>query len=281
MTGEELLMGESRSLESLRDLRLRALLRDLVSDEGRVRAAELLGVSYRTLVRAVESDELSGRMSDALERHLLLGGGSAAARERERVEALEQRVEALAEELHGGLEEVRGTVEAGLKALGEEQAQAVRGLERRLAKVEAWQGGRGDAGAAEAASAVERPAARAAFRREYPDLVTVDPEPGEEDVYGEAMPLIVEWRRVRSARRGAKGTLAHAVAEERMRELELELIGERRLTLPPSTWPWDESRRRDEVWERARALDRARVERARAQVRQWLHRVLTLGLWWE
>ena len=279
MTGEELLLEASRSLESLRDLRLRALLRDLVSDEGRVGAAELLGVSYRTLVRAVESDELSGRMSDALERHLLLGGGSAAARQRERVEALEQRMEALERKGQGGLDEVRGAVEAGFKALREEQAHAVRGLERRLAKLESR---RGDAGAAEEASAVERPAVRAAFRREYPDLVTLEPEPGEEDVYGDATPLIAEWRKVRDKFTAAKGRrLARAMAEERMRELELEMIGERRLTLPPSTWPWDESRRRDEVWLRERALDRVRVERARAQVRQWLRRVLTLGLWWE
>ena len=279
MTGEELLLEASRSLESLRDLRLRALLRDLVSDEGRVGAAELLGVSYRTLVRAVESDELSGRMSDALERHLLLGGGSAAARQRERVEVLEQRMEALERKGQGGLDEVRGAVEAGFKALREEHVQAVRGLERQLAKLE---NRRGDAGAAEAVNAAERPAARAVpRRREYPDLVTLEPEPGEEDVYGDAMPLIADWRKVRDARRAAKGRLAHAVAEERMRELELEMIGERRLTLPPSTWPWDESRRRDEVWLRERALDRVRVERARAQVRRWLRRVLTLGLWWE
>ena len=36
-------------------------------------AAELLGVNYRTLVRAEESGKITGRMSDALER--LLGNG--------------------------------------------------------------------------------------------------------------------------------------------------------------------------------------------------------------
>lgn len=281
MTGGEPQLEESRSLESLRDLRLRALLRDLVNDEGRVGAAKLLGVSYRTLVRAAESDELTGRMSGALERHLLLGGGSAAARQRERVEALEQRVEVLEGELGGGLEAVRSAVEAEFKAMREEQAQAVRGLERRLTRVQARQEGPGGAGAAEGASAVGRPSAGRSPRREYPDLVTVEPEPGEEDVYGDALPLIVEWRSVRKEVTAASGRLARAVAEERMRELEIELIGERGLTLPPSTWPWDESRRRDELRLRERTLDRVRVERGRAQVRRWLRRALTLGLWWE
>ena len=75
MNGKELMQERSRSLESLRHLRLMALLRDLERDEGRVKTAELLGISYRTLVRAVESGRLTGRMSDALERMLLSGGG--------------------------------------------------------------------------------------------------------------------------------------------------------------------------------------------------------------
>ena len=67
-------MEKSRGVEDLRRLRLRALLRDLVREEGRMEAAELLGVNYKTLVRAIESDDLSNRMSDAVERLLLTGG---------------------------------------------------------------------------------------------------------------------------------------------------------------------------------------------------------------
>ena len=136
MNEEELMPESSRSLESLRIVRLNALLRDMLRDEVVVKTARLLGVTYRTLARAVESDSLSGRMSDALERHLLLGGGSAAARQQERVEALEQQ----STELNGRLEAVgmelrstRTAFESGIKALREEQAQGVRGVERRLA----------------------------------------------------------------------------------------------------------------------------------------------------
>ncbi|MCY4392675.1 MAG: hypothetical protein OXE43_11585 [Chloroflexi bacterium] len=43
-----------------------AILRDVDEDRGKVKAAEALGVSFRTLGRAVESGRLTGRMADAL-----------------------------------------------------------------------------------------------------------------------------------------------------------------------------------------------------------------------
>ena len=70
-----------------------------------------------------------------------------------------------------------------------------------------------------------------------------------------------------------------AVAEERLRELEIELIEEHKLTLPPSTYPWDGFDRRREIWTRKEALERARVQRARVELRRWLCRVITFGLW--
>ena len=72
---EETLASSSGDVdaEKLRRLRLTGFLRELVREEGRVEAAELLGVAYRTVVRAEESGEITGRMGDALER--LLGTG--------------------------------------------------------------------------------------------------------------------------------------------------------------------------------------------------------------
>ena len=64
-----------------------------------------------------------------------------------------------------------------------------------------------------------------------------------------------------------------------MRELEIEMIEEHGLTLPPATYPWDGFDRRNELWSRRQTLERVRVGRARAQLRQSLRRVLTLGLW--
>ena len=274
--GTDMYPDESRSLENLRHMRLMALLRDMIDTEGGEKTAKALGVSYRTVSRTIESDRLTERMSAVLERHLLLGGGSAAAQQSARIEALEEQVEVLEEKLGSGLEDLRGVIEKGIAGLRDEQAQGMRQLERRLAKVEAGQGTQDSV--EESRDALDNPAVKSAWRP-YRDLVTLEPEPGEERVYGEATPLIVEWRRVRAEFLDAGDGLSRAIAEERMRELEIELIGERELTLPPRTYPWDGSDRRDEVWRRTQALERARVERARAQIRRWIRRVLTLGLW--
>ena len=47
MDWEELYPGSSRSLDSLREMRLKALLRDMMDAEDGAKAAETLGVSYR------------------------------------------------------------------------------------------------------------------------------------------------------------------------------------------------------------------------------------------
>ena len=51
------------------------------------------------------------------------------------------------------------------------------------------------------------------------------------------------------------------------------------LTLPPASFPWDWSDRRDQVRDRKRWLDMARVTRSRALLRRCVRRVLTFGLW--
>ncbi len=214
MNDEEQYPEESRSLESLREVRLLALLWDMVGDEGKVKTASALGVNYRTVDRTVESGRLTARMSDALERRLLLGGGSAVARQRERVEALEQRVEALEAKGLAGEEGLEAIAEE-VKALGEEHAQGMRRIERRLTQSEAGQVVAGRA-------AVEKPAAKPAWRP-YRDVVTLEPEAGEEQVYGNATLLIVEWREAQAEFTEAGDRLSKAVAEGRMRALTLGL----------------------------------------------------------
>ena len=60
---DELLTGDrTPSLESLHELRLTALLRDMVKKKGRMEAAELLGVNYKTLVAAIRSGKLTRRV---------------------------------------------------------------------------------------------------------------------------------------------------------------------------------------------------------------------------
>ena len=68
MNEQDFYPESSRSLDSLRQMRLLALLRDMIDDGGKVKAAKALGVNYRTVSKAVGSGTLTDRMSDALER---------------------------------------------------------------------------------------------------------------------------------------------------------------------------------------------------------------------
>lgn len=271
--GEGFYPDSSRSLESLRQMRLMALLRDMIESEDGAKAAARLGVSYRTVSRAIESGRLTARMSAALERHLLLGGGSAAARLRESVGEMAERVGALEEEFRSRLK----AVEDGSAAVGEEQARAMRALERRVARLEA---GGGIEGASEKVPPA-KPAVKPPWR-EYRDLVSEEAEPGEELVYGDAAPVIAEWRlaRARSRETIRSGTTVDRLAAyERVLELELELIEGHDLTLPPSTYPWDRPDRRQNLRRRKESLKETRADRARAELLQRLLRLLTFGLW--
>ena len=118
-------------------------------------------------------------------------------------------------------------------------------------------------------------------RRVYPQLVTLEPKVGEELLYGEAMPAVIKWRRARNEYQASKRRVDKLEAATRMRELEIVLIGDHELTLPPAVYPWNRFDRRDEVWRRGEWLDDLRVERNRALVLRWVRRVLTLGLWWK
>ena len=282
---EHLHADESRSPEHLRHERLVAMLRDVAEDRGKVKAAETLGVSYRTLARAVESGRLTGRMADALERHLLEVEGSATAPARQKqADGLEGRVE----QLEGDVAKLRArvdTMQAVVGALQEDQARTLRQWEGRLARVEARQVVRNGSGAASTPSvkgALEGPHTQPQVkppRRPYPQLVTVEPETGEELIYGEAMPAITDWREARKALEQAKRRLDKLDARKRMVELELRLVGDHELTLPPAVYPWDRADRRDEVWRRKESLGDLRVDRRRALLWRWVRRLLTLGLW--
>ena len=108
--------------------------------------------------------------------------------------------------------------------------------------------------------------------------MTEEAEPDEDLVYADAAPVVVEWRRARDEFHKALKTgtaLDRTEVQERMLELEVAIVEEHGLTLPPATFPWDEFDRRDQLWERQQDLMRVRVKRNRALLRRWLRRVLT------
>ena len=284
------LHGESSpSAGSLREMRLLALLRDVVETEGQAKTARMLGVGYRTLKGATESGVLTERMAVGLERLLLLGGGPTAARERERMDALERRIGGLADGLREAMDRI-DAVSAEVVAAGEEQeerAQAMQLVERRLAALETGRQG-SDAGSASATEGgqVEQPGERPRYvpPRRYPQLVTKEAEEGEEQVYGEATPVIVEWRRTYAEMMRLEKTgpplRCNAVNARRL-ELEVALVEEHGLTLPPARYPWSRFDRQEQLWNRRQLQGLNRKERGRLLRRRWLLRVLTLGFWWE
>ena len=72
---------------------------------------------------------------------------------------------------------------------------------------------------------------------DIPELVTKEPAPDDEEVYGEAWPLIEEWRRLREGHPNEGKGLSWLRTEERVRELEVTMLVQHGLTLPPETEP--------------------------------------------
>ena len=268
---------KGRSVRDMHHLRLMSLLQELERDNGRKKAAEVLGVDRRTLDASLDEGVLSRRIRGALEKALQSGVGSAAAEQRDRNDRLADRLE----DLEGGFEELGKEIRANNKAsedrdraIREEMAQGFRQREREQAERRTA----GDAGdEAEANDAGPQPRKRSSLRREYPDLVTLEPAEDDEDVFGDVWPLIVEWRELKGVHPDAGKSLSWLLTEERFLALELTLLEGHGLTLPPATFPLRGFDRNGQVnWRKTALSDTRRALRKR----ELLH-TLTLRLWWK
>ena len=266
---------KSNSVENVYNLRLTALLRELVRDGGFKGAAQALDIDQRTVARSFRSGVLSRRVRTALERGLQEGEGSAAAVQRERNDGLEERlkdVEGNGETLGKGLAAVRGDV----KALRDEQAQGFRQVERRLTQVEGQGKDQGESAEAPAGGPAKR---RTPPWREYPDLVTREPAEGDEEVFGKAWPLIAEWRELKEAHPNRGGGPEWLRSEECLLVMELTLLEEHDMTLPPEKQPLRDFARNGQInWRRTALSDTRRA------LRKWelllrVGRFVTFGRW--
>ena len=270
---------ESKDVENVYHMRLMALLQELVRERGYKGAARVLEIDQRTVAESAQTGVLSRRARNALERSLQEGVGSAAALQRERNDRLEERVT-----------EVEGRVEA----LGKE-------ARRRLASVEGEMGalrrddaqgtGAGHAGAgpsrqgsdeAEAGAPGQgrKPPTRPSVRREYPDLATRETADDDEEIFGDAFPLIIEWRELKDAHPNEGRGLDWLCTQERLLEVELALLEEHGMTLPPEKQPLRGLDRSGQISWRRTALYETRRARARRELVRRIGRALTLGLWW-
>ncbi len=275
MTLGDGLAERTPGLESVLELRLMALLTDMVRNHGMGGAAEKLGVSRQTLWRARVSGTLPPSLLAALERLARQSDGEAAATQRERTEALARNMEAWEKEVRGSLQQLRSAIEDRGEPVTVELAGHLREVERRLAKAEAVL----RAGPVPAIGGDEGPGVGRSPAEARPSMVTTEPGPDDEEALGAAAPLVAEWRRLYRGGVDEGDRLERAMAEERMRELEIELIERHGLTLPPSTMPWSESDRRSQAHSRRMTLARVCGERIRAQWRRRARRALSLGLW--
>ena len=270
---QKLLDGDATAnLESLHSVRLTALLHDLMK-RGKLEAAQLLGVNHKTLTAALDSGKLTPRLSDALEKVLLSRQIEAFEDVRERVEELAERVEAVEERgkhIPGEIEEaVRGEVERRMTEWTRPAVEEDAGFQDEESLVAAVDG----------KSQPTNSASRQLFRTTLPSVITMEPQPGDERVFGDAWPLVDEWRQLRESHPTEGRGVAWLENEERLRELEIALIGEHGLTLPPGTDPWDSLSRRTQVRWRTQTLERVQRERVLAQLRRWIRRLLTFNLW--
>ncbi len=268
---------KGRSVRDMHHLRLMSLLQELERDNGRKKTAEMLGVDRRTLDASLDEGVLTRRIRGALEKALQSGVGSAAAEQRDRNDRLADRLE----DLEGGFEELGKEIrennrasEDRDRAIREEMAQGFRQREREQAERRSA----GDAGdEAQANGAGPQPRRRATLRREYPDLVTLEPAEDDEDVFGEVWPLIVEWRELKGVHPDEGKSLSWLRTEERFLALELTLLEEHGLTLPPATFPLRGFDRNGQVnWRKTALSDTRRALRKRELLNS-----LTFGVLWK
>lgn len=262
--------GGDADKERMRRHRLRGFLRELVREEGRMEAAELLGVAYRTLVKAEESGEITGRMGDALERLSSAGDNPEVTRLREsvgkveeRMAALESGMGALGKELRDGLDELRTAVAGRADAEGsnEEANQADDASEKGS--------GRSETEAAPPVAGL-RPKKPYRERRKEPEVVTVEPADDDREVYGNAWPLIEEWRSLRTGHPNEGKSLSWLRTHERLLVLELAMLEEHGLTLPPEKQALRGFGRRGQTSWRWKALGDTRRSLARRELLRWV-----------
>ena len=264
----------------LADMRLMALLRELERGHGRKKAADILGVDRRTLDAGLDEGVLSRRMRGALDKALQSDVGSAAAEQRDRNDKLKERVQELEEQQEALGKELRRRLSAIEGEIGALRRDDVQGTGPGHAGAGPSPQGSDDVEAGGSGAGSKSPS-RPSLRREYPDLATRELAPDDEAVFGDAWPLIVEWRELKDTHPHEGKGLAWLADQERLLVVELALLDEHGMTLPPEKQPLRGLDRSGQTSWRGIALYDTRVTIRKRELLRWARRVCTLGLWWK
>ncbi len=230
----------------------------------------MLGLDPRTVAASVQQG-MSRQVRDVVEKMLVDRDGGAR-------DELEEAVEGLVEQVGGVKTQVaglEGELREGMKALGETHAQGMRRLEQRLAQAEVKSSGTAGSGVATAGV----PPRSAGLRRRYPGLVAVESADDDEDVFGDAWPLVEEWRGLWDGHPAQGKGLEWVSTRARILELEVAMLEERGLTLPPETEPLRGLDRGAQLNWRLKARHEFRQRRARLELLRRLQRVFTPWPW--
>ena len=265
--GKAFAEAAAQVVEDVYELRLAALLHQLVRTRGYKGAGRVLGVDPRTVTASVR-EGMSRRVRDQVERMLVDKDGGARDQLDEAVAELSGYVDGLKGQVAGLESELR----EGMNALGETHAQGMRRLEQRLVLGENRVGG-------PAGLPTPAPVEAVASRRRYPDLVTTDPADDDEDAFGDAWPLVEEWRRLWDGHPAQGKGLAWVSTRQRILEVEVAMLEDHGLTLPPETEPLRGLDRGAQLNWRVQALRNLRKRRARLELLARLRRALSPCQW--
>ena len=109
--------------------------------------------------------------------------------------------------------------------------------------------------------------------------MTREPADDDEAVFGEAWLLIAEWRELKDAHPNRGKGFEWLSDEERLLVMELALLEEHGMTLPPEKQPLRDFARDGQInWRQATLYDTRRALFWRRRLRQVI-RAVTFGLW--
>ncbi len=290
---DDFLMLEDRQIAAADERSsLLVLLERMVREQGQLGAAERLGVNYKTVAVALETRRLSRRMTQVLELQMLSEENPVFQVHEERLTAMDERLdklEGIVKEVVAGAEQLRAAVE-GHRA---EQDRINRAIDRRLGGGPAAQeavpvtggarksakGGKGVL-TINSIEAPEKPTRPGFPRRNYNEVVTVEAANDDSYVYGKAWPLIREWRMLSRGHPREGRTLTWMEKHKRLLEVELALVTEYMLVLPPDNKPIDDLWRTHITNWRLDDLRDVRRRILRRKLLRWVRRLATFGAWW-
>ena len=269
------------------------LLERMVREQGQAGAAERLGVNYKTVAAALETRNLSRRMTHALELQLLSEENPVSQRHEDRITATDERLDVLeivVKELSASIEQLRTLLDTHRVEQDRVNRILVRriGVDSRVEEEAAGIGGRNRKPVKRArgvmpALAIEAPArpTRPTFpRRDYDEIVTIEPANDDSYVYGKAWSLVRQWRMLRRNHPIRGGTLSWMERKERLLTVELALLNEHGLTLPPDVQPIDDHWRQHVTEWRLRDIRAVRRRILCRKLLRWIRRLATFGAWW-